>query len=66
MKKFLRDLPEPLLTFKLGELFIISQKLESMEDRKKAIRLLCCMVNETDEAPEIQLGSVERYIHVHV
>lgn len=51
MKKFLRDLPEPLLTFKLGELFIISQskcflniELESAEDRKMAIRLLCCMV----------------------
>ncbi|PKY50464.1 RhoGAP-domain-containing protein [Rhizophagus irregularis] len=44
MKKFLRDLPDPLLTFKLHRLFITSQKLVNEADRKKILHLTCCLL----------------------
>ncbi|CAG8461698.1 2753_t:CDS:10 [Funneliformis mosseae] len=44
MKKFLRDLPDPLLTFKLHKLFITSQKLPNEADRKKILHLTCCLL----------------------
>ncbi|CAG8518695.1 5261_t:CDS:10 [Ambispora leptoticha] len=44
MKKFLRDLPDPLLTFKLHKLFITSQKLLEFEARKKVLHLTCCLM----------------------
>lgn len=44
MKRFLRDLPDPLLTFKLHKLFITSQKLKSEADRKKILHLTCCLL----------------------
>ncbi|CAI2165180.1 13714_t:CDS:10 [Funneliformis geosporum] len=44
MKKFLRDLPDPLLTFKLHKIFITSQKLQNEADRKKILHLACCLL----------------------
>ncbi|KAG9300575.1 hypothetical protein G9A89_000756 [Geosiphon pyriformis] len=44
MKKFLRELPDPLLTFKLHKLFITSQKLEDEVTRKKILHLTCCLL----------------------
>ncbi|KAI7864075.1 hypothetical protein BDF14DRAFT_1952791 [Spinellus fusiger] len=43
-KKFLRELPDPLLTFKLYRLFIIAQKLNSKEDSRRATHLICCLL----------------------
>ncbi|KAG0181800.1 hypothetical protein DFQ29_007028 [Apophysomyces sp. BC1021] len=43
-KKFLRELPDPLLTFKLHKLFIVAQKLESEADRKRVTHLACCLL----------------------
>nr|CAG8438836.1 3632_t:CDS:10 [Entrophospora candida] len=44
MKKFLRELPEPLLTFKLHKLFVTSQKLDNESDRKRILHLACCLL----------------------
>ncbi|KAF0404356.1 RhoGAP-domain-containing protein [Gigaspora margarita] len=44
MKKFLRDLPDPLLTFKLHRLFIVTQRLPKDTDRKKVLHLTCCLL----------------------
>ncbi|KAM3586079.1 Rho-type GTPase activating protein Rga1 [Umbelopsis sp. WA50703] len=44
LKKFLRDLPDPLLTSKLHKLFVTSQKLENIEHRKKVLHLTCCLL----------------------
>ncbi|RKO97023.1 hypothetical protein CAUPRSCDRAFT_11285, partial [Caulochytrium protostelioides] len=44
LKKFLRDLPEPLLTFKLHRLFVCSQKLGDEHTRRQALRLICCLL----------------------
>ncbi|KAI8929848.1 hypothetical protein BC831DRAFT_442329 [Entophlyctis helioformis] len=54
MKKFLREMPDPLLTFKLKDLFVIAQKLESEADRLLAVRLLCCLLPK----PNLELLSV--------
>ena len=35
LKRFLREMPEPLLTFKLHELFIITQKIDDPEKRRR-------------------------------
>ncbi|KAI9274726.1 hypothetical protein BDA99DRAFT_247182 [Phascolomyces articulosus] len=43
-KKFLRELPEPLLTFKLHKLFTTVQRLKSAEDKKRALHLACCLL----------------------
>ncbi|ODQ45930.1 hypothetical protein PICMEDRAFT_21905, partial [Pichia membranifaciens NRRL Y-2026] len=44
LKKFLRDLPVPLLTFKLYDLFILSQKLGSGPSRERVLKLAYAML----------------------
>ncbi|KAL2444235.1 Rho-type GTPase-activating protein 1 [Exophiala dermatitidis] len=44
LKKFLREMPEPLLTFKLQKLFIISQKIPEEERRRRILHLTCCLM----------------------
>ncbi|CAO3606935.1 unnamed protein product [Cunninghamella blakesleeana] len=48
LKKFLRELPEPLLTFKLYKLFTSIQKLENEADRVRAMHLACCLLPKTN------------------
>ncbi|KAI8988517.1 hypothetical protein BDF20DRAFT_856159 [Mycotypha africana] len=43
LKKYLRELPEPLLTFSLYELFIRCGRIES-KNRKRALHLACCLL----------------------
>ncbi|KAF5355304.1 hypothetical protein D9758_005981 [Tetrapyrgos nigripes] len=40
LKKFLRDLPEPLMTFKLHRLLIASQAIPNDADRKRLLHML--------------------------
>lgn len=44
LKKFLRELPEPLLTFKLHKVFILSQKQEDEATRLKIIQCACSLL----------------------
>lgn len=44
LKKFLREMPDPLLTFKLHKLFIISQKIDDEEKRRRILHLTCCLM----------------------
>lgn len=44
MKKWLRELPNPLLTFKLYDLWILSRKAGSATKRKRVLQLVCCML----------------------
>ncbi|KAG5513491.1 hypothetical protein PMAC_000923 [Pneumocystis sp. 'macacae'] len=44
MKKFLRELPEPLLTFKLHKLFLASQKIDDEDTRHRVLHLTCCLL----------------------
>ncbi|CAO3597215.1 unnamed protein product [Absidia cylindrospora] len=48
IKKFLREMPEPLLTFKLHRLFTAIQKLEKDTDRKRAMHLACCLLPKSN------------------
>lgn len=44
LKKYLRDLPDPLLTFKLHRLFIASQKIADEDKRRRVLHLTCCLL----------------------
>ncbi|KAA8648334.1 GTPase-activating protein LRG1 [Aspergillus tanneri] len=44
LKKFLREMPDPLLTFKLHRLFVVSQKLQDPEKQKRVLHLTCCLL----------------------
>ncbi|TVY29771.1 Rho-type GTPase-activating protein [Lachnellula hyalina] len=44
LKKYLRELPDPLLTFKLHRLFIASQKINDEEKRRRVLHLTCCLL----------------------
>jgi RhoGAP domain/LIM domain len=44
LKKYLRELPDPLLTFKLHRLFIASQKVNDEEKRRRILHLTCCLL----------------------
>ncbi|KAI9829890.1 MAG: hypothetical protein M1826_005312 [Phylliscum demangeonii] len=44
LKKFLRELPYPLLTVKLHRLFICSQKIPDEETRRRVLHLTCCLL----------------------
>lgn len=47
LKKFLRELPDPLLTYKLYRLFITSQKINDEEKRRRVLHLTCCLLPKT-------------------
>ncbi|KAI5817133.1 hypothetical protein BZA77DRAFT_245702 [Pyronema omphalodes] len=44
LKKFLRELPDPLLTFKLHRLFVTSQKVPDDETKRRILHLTCCLL----------------------
>ncbi|KAI9740292.1 MAG: hypothetical protein M1834_004870 [Cirrosporium novae-zelandiae] len=44
LKKFFRGLPDPLLTFKLHRLFIISSKISDDAKRRRVLHLTCCLL----------------------
>ncbi|KAI8352256.1 hypothetical protein B0O80DRAFT_454109 [Mortierella sp. GBAus27b] len=68
LKKFLRDLPDPLLTFKLQRLFVVSQKMEDAAVRKTILHLTCCLLpksnRDTMEALCLFLRWVASFSHV--
>lgn len=67
LKKFLRELPDPLLTFKLHRLFVMSQKLEEME-RLRALHLVILLLpkahRDTLEVLFVFLKWVASFSHV--
>ncbi|BGO94074.1 hypothetical protein NBRC10512_003707 [Rhodotorula toruloides] len=68
LKKFLRDLPDPLMTFKLFHLFIAAQRVDDPEARKKALHYCCCMMpkahRDTMEVVFVFLKWVASFSHV--
>ncbi|KAF9430993.1 hypothetical protein BGZ94_000939 [Podila epigama] len=68
LKKFLRDLPDPLLTFKLHRLFVVSQKMEDEAVRKMILHLTCCLLpkpnRDSMEAICLFLRWVASFSHV--
>ncbi|KAJ7115852.1 hypothetical protein C8R44DRAFT_628418 [Mycena epipterygia] len=44
LKKFLRDLPDPLMTFKLHRLFIASQSFSQEADRRRMLHLVSILM----------------------
>ncbi|KAI9098080.1 hypothetical protein DFS34DRAFT_97332 [Phlyctochytrium arcticum] len=44
LKKFFRDMPEPLLTFKLHRLFVTTQKLPDSARRRQALHYVICLL----------------------
>lgn len=44
LKKFLRELPDPVMTYKLHRLFIASQKIQDAEQRLRVLHLTCCLL----------------------
>ncbi|WAQ82252.1 hypothetical protein PtA15_2A569 [Puccinia triticina] len=68
LKKFLRDLPDPLLTFKLYHLFIASQRVDNDAARRKTLHLICCLLpkahRDTMEVLFVFLKWVASFSHV--
>ncbi|KAI9636708.1 uncharacterized protein MKK02DRAFT_25397 [Dioszegia hungarica] len=44
LKRFLRELPDPLLTFKLHKLFCAAASFQSVEERQRCLHLLICLL----------------------
>ncbi|KAF2674158.1 RhoGAP-domain-containing protein [Microthyrium microscopicum] len=44
LKKFLRDLPDPVLTFKLHRLIITAARMQDDEKRRRVLHLTCCLL----------------------
>jgi hypothetical protein len=44
LKKFLREMPDPLLTHKLHKLWITSQRIDDNEKRRRILHLTCCLL----------------------
>ncbi|KAK9447591.1 uncharacterized protein V1518DRAFT_386990 [Limtongia smithiae] len=42
LKKFLRDLPDPLLTFRMYKIWLASQRIPDDETRLRVLHLCCC------------------------
>ncbi|KAL7326175.1 Rho-type GTPase activating protein Rga1 [Mucor circinelloides] len=50
LKKFLRDLPDPLLTHRLHPLFMCAERIEDPVQRRRALHLACCMLPRCNRA----------------
>ncbi|KAF2099477.1 RhoGAP-domain-containing protein [Rhizodiscina lignyota] len=44
LKKFLRELPDPVMTFKLQKLFIAGARANDDEKRRRILHLTCCLL----------------------
>jgi hypothetical protein len=44
LKRYLRELPDPLMTFKLHKLWIASQRIVDEEKRRRVLHLTCCLL----------------------
>ncbi|KAF1989725.1 RhoGAP-domain-containing protein [Aulographum hederae CBS 113979] len=44
LKKYLRALPDPVLTFKLHKLFIAAGNIQDEEKRQRVLHLCCCLL----------------------
>lgn len=68
LKKFLRELPDPLLTFKLHRLFVMSQKLEPEAERLRVLHLVTLLLpkahRDTLEVLFVFLKWVASFSHV--
>ncbi|KAG0170792.1 hypothetical protein DFQ30_001980 [Apophysomyces sp. BC1015] len=68
LKKFLREMPDPLLTYKLFSLFICAHKIENSVARKRVLHLACCMLprcnRDTMEVLFLFLRWVASFSHV--
>ncbi|KAF9269024.1 RhoGAP-domain-containing protein [Marasmius fiardii PR-910] len=68
LKKFLRDLPDPLLTFKLHRLMVASQSLPNEEDRKRLLHMLSIIMprphRDTMEVLFVFLKWVASFAHM--
>ncbi|KAL0067181.1 Rho-type GTPase activating protein Rga1 [Marasmius tenuissimus] len=68
LKKFLRDLPDPLLTFKLHKLMVASQGLPNEADRKRLLHMLSIIMpkphRDTMEVLFVFLKWVASFAHM--
>ncbi|KAK7061105.1 Rho-type GTPase activating protein Rga1 [Paramarasmius palmivorus] len=68
LKKFLRDLPDPLLTFKLHRLMVASQSLPNEGDRKRLLHMLSVIMpkahRDTMEVLFVFLKWVASFAHM--
>ncbi|GAA6027221.1 hypothetical protein JCM8097_002498 [Rhodosporidiobolus ruineniae] len=68
LKKFLRDLPDPLMTFKLFHLFIAAQRIPDELERNKVLHFICCLLpkahRDTMEVLFVFLKWVASFSHV--
>ncbi|KAJ6621368.1 hypothetical protein B0H10DRAFT_2163174 [Mycena sp. CBHHK59/15] len=68
LKKFLRDLPDPLMTFKLHRLFIASQSLPQEADRRRMLHLISIIMpkshRDTMEVLFVFLKWVASFAHM--
>ncbi|TFK32780.1 LIM domain-containing protein [Crucibulum laeve] len=68
LKKFLRELPDPLMTFKLHRLFNASQSLPLEEDRRRYLHLICLIMpkshRDTMEVLFVFLKWVASFAHM--
>ncbi|KAK0553568.1 Rho-type GTPase activating protein Rga1 [Tilletia horrida] len=68
LKKWLRELPDPLLTFKLHKLFVASQKLEPESERLRILHMVTMLLpkghRDTMEVLFVFLKWVASFSHV--
>ncbi|KZT59475.1 RhoGAP-domain-containing protein [Calocera cornea HHB12733] len=68
LKKFLGELPDPLLTFKLHKLFTATQKFSNVDDRRKYMHLVAMVLpkahRDTAEVLFVFLKWVASFSHI--
>ncbi|KDN45879.1 RhoGAP-domain-containing protein [Tilletiaria anomala UBC 951] len=68
LKKFLRELPDPLMTFKLHRLFVTSQMLEPESERMRILHMVTCLLpkahRDTMEILFVFLKWVASFSHI--
>ncbi|KAI8632088.1 RhoGAP-domain-containing protein [Xylariaceae sp. FL1651] len=47
LKRYLRDLPDPLMTFKLYRLWVAATKIKDPDKRRQCLHMACCLLPQT-------------------
>ncbi|KAI1322190.1 RhoGAP-domain-containing protein [Xylariaceae sp. FL0255] len=47
LKRYLRELPDPLMTFKLHRLWLAAEKIKHPDKRRQCLHLACCLLPQT-------------------
>lgn len=62
LKRYLRELPEPLMTYPLYKLFVQCGRIEPIQERKRTLHLACCLLPKPNRDTMLLIFSILKWV----